>query len=140
MAKLPKPSLFSFEYVVQNVMVDPEDEQTVHWMGLESSEEAAWRQEQNGGATAFQESKEMRLRYAGMSPSWCNSQLYLLYLKGTKKSSPFMPAVLRSSIRSNSVYGAKSLSTLSPFITQPAPRQTDKSTLDLSVTLHSGSG
>ena len=63
MAKLPKPSLFSFEYVVQNVMVDPEDEQTVHWMGLESSEEAAWRQEHNGGATAFQESKEMRLRY-----------------------------------------------------------------------------
>ena len=61
MSKLPLPSLISFEYVVQNVMVDPEDEQTVHWMGLESSEEAAWRQEQNGGATAFQESKEMRL-------------------------------------------------------------------------------
>ena len=64
MAKLPKPTLFSFEYVVQNVMMDPEDEQTVHWMGLESSEEAAWRQEQNGGATAFQESKELRLRYS----------------------------------------------------------------------------
>ena len=46
-------------------MVDPEDERTVHWMGLESSEEAAWRQEQNGGQTAFQESKEMRLRYSG---------------------------------------------------------------------------
>ena len=64
-SRLPKPSLFSFEYVVQNVMVDPEDERTVHWMGLESSEEAAWRQEQNGGQTAFQESKEMRLRYSG---------------------------------------------------------------------------
>ena len=66
MSKLPLPSLISFEYVVQNVMVDPEDEQTVHWMGLESSEEAAWRQAEHnggGGATAFQESKEMRLRY-----------------------------------------------------------------------------
>ena len=80
MAKLPKPSLFSFEYVVQNVMVDPEDEQTVHWMGLESSEEAAWRQEQNGGATAFRESKEMRLRYRPQTANRLGRHVWRLFV------------------------------------------------------------
>jgi hypothetical protein len=55
---MPLPSsLISFEYVVQNIMLDPEDEQTVHWMGLETPDAAAWQENRR-----ITESKDLRLR------------------------------------------------------------------------------
>ncbi len=53
--------LISFEYVVQNVMLDPDDERTVHWMGLEAPGEDHWSR-QPPPPQFVRETREMRLR------------------------------------------------------------------------------